>query len=72
MRVKKSEAIKLFQSTRGHYIIGQALYIAIKEMKKVPSPYTEFSNIVDMELLMNEIFPIYKSAAAVSKSIVVK
>ena len=29
-------ARKLFASMRGQYIIGQALYVAIKELDKVP------------------------------------
>jgi hypothetical protein len=55
----KEYAKKLLESMRGAYIIGQALYVAIKEMSKVPEPYTEHSNITDMRLLMNAFFPIY-------------
>jgi hypothetical protein len=49
-------------SLRGRYIIGQALHIAIGELKKVPLPHREESNIADMEFLMNELFPIYSAA----------
>ena len=46
-------------SLRGQLIISQALIIAIQELKKVPSPYTETSNILDMEDLHRHLFPIY-------------
>ena len=46
-------------SLRGQLIISQALIIAIQELKKVPSPYTEKSNILDMEDLHRHLFPIY-------------
>ena len=49
-------------SPRGRYIIGQALYIAIEKLKKVPSPQREESNIRDMEFLMRELFPLYEVA----------
>ena len=41
---------------RERYIITQALVIAIKELKKVPAPYTEISNIADMEYLLQTSF----------------
>ena len=46
-------------SLRGQLIISQALIIAIRELKKVPSPYTEKSNILDMEDLHRHVFPLY-------------
>ena len=49
-------ARKIHQSSRGWYLISQALYIAIKEMKKVKEPHKETSNIADMELLQKYIF----------------
>jgi hypothetical protein len=56
---KKDRAIRLFNSVRGRYIIGQALYTAIKEMEKVEYPFKEASNINDMKLMMAELFPMY-------------
>lgn len=55
----KEYAKELLGSAKGTYILSQALYIAIQTMSKVPEPYTEHSNIADMQLLMNAFFPIY-------------
>ena len=41
---------------RERYIIPQALVVAIKELEKVPAPYTEISNIADMEYLLQTSF----------------
>ena len=41
---------------RERYIVTQALVIAIKELKKVPAPYTEISNIADMKYLLETSF----------------
>ena len=41
---------------RERYIITQALVVAIKELEKVPSPYTEISNIADMKYLLQTSF----------------
>ena len=43
---------------RGQYIIGQALAVAIQTMSKVPKPYTEVSNIEDMEFLLEHLYPL--------------
>lgn len=56
---KRVIAYGLFKGVRGAYIISQALYYAIKEMKKVKKPYTEISNIEDMEILKEVIFPLF-------------
>ena len=53
-RRKLAEA--LVQSLRGQYIIGQALDVAIEVMEKAERPET--SNIRDMKLLRDELFPI--------------
>ena len=50
------EAIEFAESLRGNYIIGQALFYAIKELEKVPSPYREVSNISDMKYLRDELY----------------
>jgi len=41
---------------RERYIITQALVVAIKELEKVPAPYTEHSNIADMKHLLQTSF----------------
>jgi len=41
---------------RERYIITQALVVAIKELEKVPSPFTEISNIADMKHLLKTSF----------------
>jgi len=41
---------------RERYIITQALVVAIKELEKVPAPYTEISNIADMKHLLQTSF----------------
>jgi len=51
-------ATELYGSERGAYIISQALSIAIKTMKKQKCP--EVSNIQDMEMLQEVLFPFYK------------
>ena len=57
---KFKRGILLFSSLRGQYIISQALCVAIKTLKKVKKPYREESNIQDMEILLETIFPLYK------------
>ena len=37
---------------RDQFIIAQALVLGIQELKKVPAPFTELSNIADMEWLL--------------------
>ena len=41
---------------RDRFIITQALVVAIKELEKVPAPYTEISNIADMQELLKTTF----------------
>jgi len=41
---------------RERFIITQALVIAVKELEKVPAPYTEISNIADMKELLKTTF----------------
>ena len=44
------------ENLRGTYIIGQALYYAIKELEKVPKPFREVSNISDMQYLRDNLY----------------
>jgi len=53
---RKELAVALLGSMRGRYIIGQALDVAIRAMRE--EEYPEDSNIRDMELLRDELFPI--------------
>lgn len=57
---KKKIGVNLFMSMRGQYIISQSLAKAIKVMKKVKPPHKEISNIEDMEILHETLFPIYQ------------
>ena len=57
---KKDEFL---DTPRAVFIISQALYIAIKELEKVPKPYAETSNISDMKYLLENAFPIYPEVA---------
>ena len=43
-------------SMRDQLIIAQALVLGIQELEKVPAPFTEISNILDMKYLLNESF----------------
>ena len=56
------EAEELFRSGRGGYIVGQALYKAIEVMEQEEHP--EYSNIADMKLIMNHMYPIFSQFAA--------
>lgn len=64
MKEKQEEAVKFLHCMRGQYIISQALYTAIKAMEKKPKIHREVSNISDMQFLLDNLFPIYKSIAA--------
>ena len=50
------KAIEFAESLRGNYILGQALFYAIKELEKIPSPYREVSNISDMKYIRDELY----------------
>ncbi len=61
---KKEMAAELFNSWRGQYIISQALYKAIQVMEKVEPDYMrELSNIEDMKLIMEQLFPMFMAIA---------
>jgi hypothetical protein len=53
------DAELLLATPRGQYILSQALTVAIKQMETVEPPLREPSNIADMRLLRNELFPIF-------------
>jgi hypothetical protein len=62
------KAVQFLNSVRGRYILGQALHIAVEELKRVPPPYREESNIADMEFLVDELFPMYAAVAQAEKT----
>lgn len=65
---EKDLALKIFNSVRGNYIVGQALFLAIEHMKERPAIQQEPSNMADMELMMAELFPLYSVVAEAEKS----
>ena len=47
-------------SNRGHYILAQALVLAIKELDKVDGAMKELSNMQDMQYLLDNYFDVYQ------------
>ena len=58
-RQKFSTARDFFTSTRGQYIVGQALHVAIETLESVEGIHMEISNISDMKYIRDELFPMY-------------
>ena len=56
---QQTEALAFLASQRGQFIVSKALVHAIEELEKVPSPYTEVSDIDDMKFLRDMLFPLY-------------
>ncbi len=51
----------LMDSMRGHFIVSQALLLAIESMEsRTKIEEQEPSNVADMQLLLDEVFPMYK------------
>ena len=57
---KKKLAMQFLSSIRGQYILSQALCLAIEKLESVDGVHKEVSNINDMKLLLDHVFPIYK------------
>ena len=56
-KTSKDEAIEFFLSTRGQYIMAQALYYAVKALESVePAIMRENSNIEDMKFLQENLY----------------
>lgn len=53
---KRKYAFDLFVSPRGQYLMSQALEYAIAAMRAVPEPYTEHSNIEDLEMMREGVW----------------
>ena len=57
---KAKELLAFANSSRGQLIISQALHIAIEVMEEIkPEHLKERSNIADMKLLYENVFPLY-------------
>ena len=60
---KNDDAMNFLNSMRGHYIISQALYIAIEELDKVTDfKHRQTSNMQDMQYLQDNLFNMYPIA----------
>lgn len=69
MRSKKKDDVTEFvNSPRGHYIISQALCVAVDELRSRPQRERQNSNIQDMEYLIENAFPIYRSVNSWDKA----
>ncbi len=59
---KHEEALLLLDSMRGRFIISQALVLAIASIESRPETHQqEPSNVADMQLLLDEVFPLYQA-----------
>jgi hypothetical protein len=68
MRAQQAEAMEFANSPRGHYIVSQALTVAIEALEKVEPPqHREISNIMDMRFLRDNLFPTYSDIRAAVK-----
>lgn len=54
---ERRRAMLLFDSQRGKFIIGQALYLALQKLGETPEQFQEKSNMADMRLLQKIFFP---------------
>jgi len=57
----ENKAVEFASSLRGQYIISQALWFGIRELKKIKPPHREPRNIKDMEYLMNNLFNMFST-----------
>jgi len=65
---KQKQVMDFLVSPRGQYIVSQALYKAIEHMREVEEDWQEKSNIADMQYLLDEVFPMFKTMSqAMSK-----
>ena len=68
-KTRKERAKNLLDSIRGHFIVSQALLLAIEAIEKRPFRHQEPSNVEDMKLLLDEIFPLYKELNEIAPDI---
>ena len=62
----REAAAEFARSARGQFIISQALFLASRELAKVPEPIQETSNLNDMEFLLEWAYPTYPMVEQVS------
>ena len=55
--IRDQLALTLHDSARGHLVISRALYIALGELRKAPEDQQEQSNIEDIEMLIEGVYP---------------
>ena len=55
-QAKKKQACDFASSTRGQYIIGKSLAIAVATLSKVEGVHQEVSDISDMKYLIKHLF----------------
>ena len=64
---RQKKAMALMQSTRGQFVVSEALCLAIETLKN-GEDRDESNDIADMELLL-ALFPLYRSLQAVEKDV---
>ena len=64
---KENQALRFANGMRGQYILSQALHYGIEALKKVEKPYREESNIADMELLRDALYPMFTPPEEMAK-----
>jgi len=65
--LNRERAEALAKSARGAYIIGQALTLAIKHLETEEPRRREVSNIADMKLMRDHLFPLFHWAEEASE-----
>ncbi len=53
----QKEAIALLQSPRGHYLVSEALFLALKSMMEEPEEEWPIYDMGDMMLMAIHLFP---------------
>jgi len=56
---KENQVLRFANGMRGQFILSQALHIAIKTLNEVDTKVREYSNIEDMQLLQDVLYPMY-------------
>jgi hypothetical protein len=64
---KENQVLRFANGMRGQYILSQSLHYGIEALKKVEKPYREESNIADMELLRNVLYPMFTPPEELAK-----
>jgi len=64
---KENQVLRFANGMRGQYILSQSLHYGIEALKKVEKPFREESNIADMELLRNVLYPMFTPPEEMAK-----